>query len=163
MPAKRFFQVIAIVGCGLLSLFISFGNITDYWTNFEFVKHVMLMDTIFPESSIKYRAIQNPFFHHFAYIFIIVTESLMTFFFLRGSFRMYRSINSDQSIFFHAKKDAYIGLTLGIALWFIGFEVIAGEWFGMWQSSAWNGLQSANRIVIFFGLCYIMLAIEKEK
>jgi predicted small integral membrane protein len=48
---------------------------------------------------------------------------------------MFRKINSDAGTFQHSKNWAVAGITLGIIIWFIGFEVIGGEWFSMWQST----------------------------
>ncbi len=163
MHTKRYVQLITVFGIGLLSLLISLGNITDYWTNFEFVKHVLMMDTIFPDSTIKYRSITSPILHHIAYIIIILMEAMMSVLLLSSTFSMYKAIHLNEPLFKKAKKNAFIGITIGIALWFIGFEVIGGEWFGMWQSTTWNGLSSANRIVLVFGLCYMMLSLEVEK
>ena len=46
---------------------------------------------------------------------------------------------------------------------FGGFEVIGGEWFAMWQSSQWNGLGSAERIVSFLVLSLILLHMKEEE
>lgn len=40
----------------LVSLLV-FGNVTDYGTNFEFVRHVIMMDTIFPTAPIAWMLI----------------------------------------------------------------------------------------------------------
>lgn len=154
--------VISVIGCGLLSLMVSFGNITDYWTNFEFVKHVLSMDTIFPDSKVKYRSIENSSLHHTFYIFIIAAELIISYFILSGSLKMLININKEPSRFQQSKKDSFIGIALGIALWFIGFEVIGGEWFSMWQSSIWNGLNSANRIVVFYAITYMLMLIPEK-
>ena len=61
---------------GLLVSLVAFGNLTDYDTNFAFVQHVLLMDTVFPSSTIRYRAITNLALHHAAYALIIATEIL---------------------------------------------------------------------------------------
>jgi predicted small integral membrane protein len=42
---------------------------------------------------------------------------------------------------------------IGFFVWFVGFLVIGGEWFQMWQSPIWNGQQPAFRFVV------IMLAV----
>lgn len=150
---------IAVLGCGLLCLLIAFGNITDYGTNFEFVKHVLSMDSIFPNSGVKYRAIPQTSMHHFAYILIIALESAMAFYLLKGAFNLYRGIHQPAAAFSSAKKNAFIGICLGICLWFIGFIVIGGEWFSMWQSTTWNGLGSADRIITFTMLTFIALIV----
>ena len=53
-----------------------FGNVTDYAINFTFVQHVLSMDTIFPNSTIRYRAITTPALHHAAYAIIMAGELL---------------------------------------------------------------------------------------
>lgn len=32
---------------------------------------------------------------------------------------------------------------MGFLVWFLGFMVVGGEWFAMWQSSTWNGQDAA--------------------
>jgi predicted small integral membrane protein len=50
-------------------------------------------------------------------------------------------------------------LTVGFVLWFLGFMVIAGEYFAMWQSKEWNGQEAAARItaVILAVLIFVSL------
>jgi predicted small integral membrane protein len=61
---KRLALFVAVAGSGLLTLLIAFSNITDYATNFEFVKHVLSMDSIFENSTVKYRSITSDGLHH---------------------------------------------------------------------------------------------------
>ena len=150
---------IAVLACGLLCLLIAFGNITDYGTNFEFVQHVLSMDTIFPNSTVKYRALPQSAMHHTGYLTIILMEAAMAFYFLKGAFDLFRGIKETPALFSERKKNAYIGICIGITLWFIGFIVIGGEWFSMWQSSIWNGLGSADRISTFFMLTFVSLMV----
>jgi predicted small integral membrane protein len=152
---------LATTGCGLLSLIIAFGNMTDYGTNFEFVRHVLMMDTLFPNSTVTYRSLQYPLIHHAAYIAIIATEAIMAYFLLSGGYALIKSIKAGSEAFQSAKKNAYTGISIGILLWFIGFIVIGGEWFSMWQSQSWNGLGSADRIITFFMLTYLSLLISE--
>ena len=51
------------------------------------------------------------------------------------------------------------GLVVGFGLWFFGFMVVAGEYFLMWQSKAWNGQEAAFRIAteMLGGLIFITL------
>jgi predicted small integral membrane protein len=65
----------------------------------------------------------------------------------------------DKEKFNSSKKNAYIGISLGIILWFVGFSVVGGEWFSMWQSADWNGLEPADRITTFFMLTYLALVV----
>jgi hypothetical protein len=63
-----------VAAIALLVSLVAFGNLTDYDTNFVFVQHVMSMDTIYPFSTIRYRAISAPALHHAAYALIIAAE-----------------------------------------------------------------------------------------
>jgi predicted small integral membrane protein len=156
---KRSGIFFAVLGCGLLTLIIAFSNITDYNTNFEFVKHVLSMDSIFENSTVKYRSITNNTIHHLAYLFIITLELSMAYFFITSAIQLYQHRENSNELFNLAKKNAYIGVSLGILLWFIGFTVVGGEWFSMWQSNDWNGLAPADRIVSFFMLTYLALVV----
>ena len=65
---------------------------------------------------------------------------------------------------FHAAKNwAVAGIIAGIIIWFLGFEVIGGEWFAMWQSTQWNGLGSAERIVNFLVMALILLHLKETE
>jgi predicted small integral membrane protein len=156
---KRLALFIAVAGSGLMTFLIAFSNITDYATNFEFVKHVLSMDTIFENSTVKYRSITHDGFYHAAYIFIIAFETAMAYFFITSTIQMYTQLKGDKEKFNSSKKNAYIGICLGLVLWFVGFTVIGGEWFSMWQSADWNGLDPADRITTFFMLTYLALVI----
>ena len=156
---KRSGIFFAVLGCGLLTLIIAFSNLTDYSTNFEFVKHVLSMDSIFENSSVKYRSITNNPIHHLAYIFIITLELSMAYFFITSAVQLYLQRKNSKEQFNLAKKNAYIGVSLGILLWFIGFTVVGCEWFSMWQSNDWNGLAPADRIISFIMLTYLALVV----
>lgn len=158
----RIAKIVSIFAIGIMALLIVIGNTTDYFTNYYFVQHVMKMDTIFPDSNIHYRSINNPILFHAGYIFIIIMEMMMTFCCLRGSWLLIKNLRSD-AIKFHASKNwSVAGILLGIIIWFLGFEVVGGEWFAMWQSPTWNGLGSAERIVSFLVLTLILLQAKDE-
>ncbi|MBI2730279.1 MAG: DUF2165 domain-containing protein [Sphingobacteriales bacterium] len=161
--AFRIGKITAVMGIGLMALLIAAGNITDYYSNYYFVEHVMKMDTIFPNSDIHYRAVQSPVLYHTSYILLIAMEGFMTFSCFKGVFSMYKKRKSTAVDFHAAKKWAVYGLISGIAIWFIGFEVIGGEWFGMWQSTQWNGLYSADRILTFITLVFISIQLKDEE
>ena len=77
MIAIRAAKVATVAAIALFASLVTFGNVTDYNTNFVFVEHVMSMDTIFPFSTIKYRAITDPMLHHAAYALIIAAEAVI--------------------------------------------------------------------------------------
>jgi predicted small integral membrane protein len=127
---------------------VTFGNLTDYGTNFAFVQHVMAMDTIFATSSIKYRAITDPAVHHAAYGLIIAAQATISALCWAGVFRLVRRVRDDAARFNRSKDLIVVALTLGFLLYQLGFVTIGGEWFGMWMSQQWNGVPSAFRFVV---------------
>src|SRR5215211_3016118 len=74
MIAIRAAKIVLVAAIALFASLVAFGNLTDYNTNFVFVQHVLSMDTVFPFSTITYRAITSPALHHAAYALIIGAE-----------------------------------------------------------------------------------------
>ena len=136
MLALRASKAALVAAVALFASLVTFGNLTDYDTNFVFVQHVLSMDTIFPFSTIKYRAITSPALHHAAYAFIIAAEAATAVLCWIGAAALARRLRADAAAFNRAKACAVLGLTLGFLLWQVGFMSIGGEWFGMWQSKA---------------------------
>ena len=142
---------------GILSFLIVLGNTTDYYTNYHFVEHVLKMDTTFANSRIHYRSLDNPILFHASYGLIILLEMSMCVCCLRGSWLLVKHVKSDSITFQASKNWAVAGITIGILVWFLGFEAVGGEWFAMWQSTSWNGLSSAERMVSFLMLTLLLL------
>jgi predicted small integral membrane protein len=148
MLALRAAKVVLVAAIALFATLVAFGNITDYGTNLAFVQHVLAMDTIFPGSTIHYRAITSPALQHAAYALIIAAEVATAVLCWIGAWQLLRRIRADAATFHRAKTFAVLGLLLGFLLWQVGFMSIGGEWFGMWQSAQWNGVPSAFRFVV---------------
>src|SRR5690606_6030581 len=86
----RYSKILLVASIALFATLTAFGNITDYGSNFAFVQHVLLMDTIFPEATIRYRAIQSPALHHAAYLLITALEALTAILCWVGAWRLLR-------------------------------------------------------------------------
>ena len=138
---------------------VAFGNVTDYNTNFAFVQHVMSMDTIYPFSPIRYRAISAPALHHAAYAVIITAEAATAVLCWIGAILLATKIRADAGAFNRAKTFSIAGLAVGFLLWQVGFMSIGGEWFGMWQSQQWNGVPSAFRFLMTIIAVLIFVAM----
>ena len=158
----RLAKTILVAGIGVLGFLILVNNITDYYTNYFFVEHVLKMDTVFPESNVQYRRVNNSILFHAGYIVIILMEFIMTFCCLKGGWQMIRQIKSDAQNFHAAKNWSIAGIIVGILVWFIGFQVIGGEWFVMWQSPTWNGLAAAERMLSILILVLILLHFKDQ-
>ena len=163
MIAIRAAKVATVAAVALFASLVTFGNVTDYNTNFAFVEHVLAMDTIFPFSTIKYRAITSPALHHAAYDLIIAVEAVIALLCWAGAAALVRRLRADAAAFNRAKTFAVLGLTLGFLLWQVGFMSIGGEWFGMWQSQQWNGVPSAFRFVVTIIAVLIFVAMPDQE
>jgi len=91
MLILRLSKIALIVAIALFASLVSFNNITDYGTNFAFVHHVFLMDTVFPNATTRYRAIELPLLlHHLGYIGIIAAETATALLCWWGALRLWR-------------------------------------------------------------------------
>ena len=152
----RLSKIAVIAAIALFFTLVVFNNTTDYYSNYFFVKHVLSMDTTFEGNNGMWRAVTNPTVHHIFYIGIIIAEALAAFLCWKGAIGLFKS-RHDLAAFKAHKGPAIYGLTLGILIWFVGFVAIGGEWFLMWQSTKWNGIEAAFRIVAVCGIALVYL------
>lgn len=157
----RLTKALMALSFGGFAAVVVFGNLTDYQSNFNFITHVLSMDTTYPGNTIMYRALTAPWIHHAAYWTIIATETVVMCLCLKGGLDMLKRLSADAEAFHESKKTAIMGLLLGILLWFFGFQAIAGEWFGMWMSK-WNGLPDATRLCITLYAMLIFIAMKND-
>jgi predicted small integral membrane protein len=75
---------------------------------------------------------------------------------------MARQLRAKAQLYQHTKSMAVAGLTLGFLLFEGGFVGVGGEWFGMWQSHSWNGVQSAFRVVMTMLGVLIFVSLKDE-
>ena len=151
----RISKIILISSIGCLALLVAVNNVLDYESNFRFVQHVMSMDTVYPDNTLRYRAITAPALHTLVYVIIISSEFATAILCLLGALQLLKQIGSDPLTFNRTKSLSVLGLTAGFMLWFLGFVVVGGEWFCMWQSPDWNGQESAFRFVA----CIVLVLI----
>ena len=157
----RLSKALLVCSIALFASLVVFGNITDYKTNFEFVQHVLMMDTIFPDATIKYRALEQDWIHILGYIFIIAGEALVAILCWIGGIKLINLRNATADQFNSAKTISIIGLTVGYLVWQVGFMTIGGEWFGMWMSDTWNGKDNAFQFFTTILLILIYL-VQKD-
>lgn len=158
----RLSKIILMATISLWIALVAFGNLTDYDSNWVFVQHVLAMDTIFPGAGIHYRAIHSPSLQRLAYALIIATEVLAASLCALGTWRMWRERGAAAGDFRRARRMAVAGLCLGLLLWLGGFMAFGGEWFGMWMSTQWNGLESAFRFVVVLLAAQVYLGSHDE-
>ncbi|AZE54504.1 putative membrane protein [Pseudomonas synxantha] len=139
----RYAKIILVVMLAAFAALAAFNNLTDYTSNFNFVQHVLSMDTTFPGNAAMWRAINVPWLWHAAYWLIIAGEALTAVLLAGGALMLWRTGHRSGQQFNRAKGCSVAGLTAGLLVWFFGFMVIGGEWFLMWQSQEWNGQNAA--------------------
>lgn len=154
-------KTLLVLSVAFFATLVVFNNLTDYNSNFQFVSHVLLMDTTFPDNAAMWRAIDSPALHHVAYVSIILVEAAVAVLCWLGGYRLLRVVRGPG--FNRAKSMAIAGLTLGILLWFTGFMTVGGEWFLMWQSEVWNGQAAAFRLVAILGVVLIYLVLPDDE
>jgi predicted small integral membrane protein len=135
---------------------VAFNNVVDYGSNWAFIQHVLAMDTVFPDSTLKSRAITDPGLAMFAYWAIIGWEVATAAILIAASIGLAASCRAPQR-FTQAKSLAVLGLTMGLLLYGFGITIVGGEWFAMWQSKVWNGLDSAARFILLDGIVLAIL------
>lgn len=148
MLITRAAKIAMCLAIALFCLLVSFDNIISYGANYEFVRHVLSMDTTLPTNELRIRAITDPTLWRVAYASIIAAEGATGLLFLFGAVGMLRALRSPGAVFDRAKRFAVAGALLAFLVWFFGFMVVGGEWFDMWQSPAWNGQQAAFRFYV---------------
>jgi predicted small integral membrane protein len=132
------------------------GNVSDYGANFAFVEHVLRMDTVFPGSALVWRALASPLAHHAFYALIIAWEALAAAFLWMGVLRLSRGARGGGA-YLAARRFAAVALVSGLLLWLVAFVTVGGEWFLMWQSKTWNGLDAAGRNFTIQALVLLVL------
>ena len=65
---------VMVASLALFALLVTFDNLTDYDTNYAFVRHVLSMDTTFPGNALLYRHITSPALWQVGYALIIVSR-----------------------------------------------------------------------------------------
>ncbi|MFI9255598.1 DUF2165 domain-containing protein [Streptomyces sp. NPDC053069] len=139
---------------GILALYIALvalGNITDFGTNQQFVRHVLAMDTTFKDEDLMWRAITSTALQDTAYVLIIVWETVAALVLVWGTYLWARRKDDDL-----ARRVSTYGLLMLLLLFGAGFIAIGGEWFSMWQSKTWNGLDAATRVFLLAGVALIV-------
>lgn len=158
----RLSKVVLVWSVAFFASLVAFNNLTDYDSNFTIIKHVLTMDTTFPDNNGLWRAIESSVVHHMIYGVIILTEFVIAGLCGLGGWRLVKNIKHPAA-FNQAKSLAILGLTLGFILWFTGFMTIGGEWFLMWQSEVANGQQAAFRLVMIIGVALVYLTQADEE
>jgi predicted small integral membrane protein len=153
----RISKICLMAGIALFFTLVVFNNTTDYNSNFQFVRHVLMMDTTFPGNHGMWRAITSPALHTAFYLSIICWESLTMLVSWAAVVRLAAARTHGGDRFTQAKSTAVAALTMGLLLWLVAFLSVGGEWFLMWQSATWNGQEAAFRMFCVLGVVLLYM------
>jgi predicted small integral membrane protein len=150
-------KLLLVLGVALYYSLVVFNNTTDYDSNYQLVRHVLMMDSTFPANHGMWRAMNSPVWHTAFYLSVIAWESTAMVLAWWGGIRLARALRAPAAVFNQAKKLAIAALTLGLLMWLVAFLSVGGEWFLMWQTKAWNGQDAAFRMFTVIGLVLLLV------
>jgi predicted small integral membrane protein len=153
----RVAKVLLVFAVALFYTVVVFNNITDYNTNYQFVRHVLMMDSNAMGNHEMWRATNSPVWHTAFYISIICWESLVMLLCWWGGVRLTGALSATAPMFVQAKRVSVAALTLALLMWLVAFLTVGGEWFLMWQSKTWNGQDAAFRMFTVIGIILLLL------
>jgi predicted small integral membrane protein len=154
---SRLAKTLLVAASAFFYTLVVFNNLTDYSLNYQFVDHVLLMDSTFPGNHAMWRAIHPRWIRTAFYNSIIAWEVISMLLTWGGTARLLRAIGNTATEFQSAKRLAIAGLTVGMLMWLGAFLTIGGEWFLMWQSRSWNGQDVACRMFLVQGVILLLL------
>ncbi|MFE1800776.1 MULTISPECIES: DUF2165 domain-containing protein [unclassified Streptomyces] len=160
MAAARALPITATLLTGTVALYITlvaFGNITDFGTNQQFVRHVLAMDTTFKDDDLMWRAVESKALQDAAYVAIIAWETVAALVLILGTVQWVRRDVA------RARRTSTAGLLMLMLLFGAGFLAVGGEWFAMWQSEDWNGLDAAMRVFLLSSVVLIVIHLPVDR
>jgi predicted small integral membrane protein len=162
MIVVRLSKCLLVLAVAFFYTLVVFNNTTDYNSNYQFVRHVLQMDSTFPGNNGMWRAMNQPSIHTIFYLSVIVWEAVTAALGWWAGIAMLRAIRLPGARFQGAKTLAIAALTLGMLMWFVAFLSVGGEWFLMWQSKVWNGQDAAFRMFVVLGIVLLYQVMPEQ-
>lgn len=150
-------KLLLLSAIALFYTLVVLNNTTDFDSNYQFVRHVLMMDTTFPGNKGMWRAMTNPFWHLSFYFSIIVWEIVTMILSWWGAISLLRNLRGTPAAFNAAKRIPIVALTLGMLMWLVAFLTVGAEWFLMWQSHTWNGQEAAFRMFVVIAIVLLLM------
>ncbi|MFF4183629.1 DUF2165 domain-containing protein [Streptomyces sp. NPDC001691] len=156
LPALPLAAALLTATVALYIALVAFGNITDFDTNRQFVRHVLAMDTTFKDPDLMWRAITSGTLQDIAYVLIIAWETVAALVLIAASAAWLTGLRRRSGLG-RARRLSTLGLLMMLLLFGAGFIAVGGEWFAMWQSKSWNGLDAAARNFMMAGVVLVVV------
>jgi predicted small integral membrane protein len=152
-------KMLLVFGIAFFYALVVLNNLSDYNSNYQFIRHVLMMDSTFAGNHGMWRAMNSPAVHTAFYLAIIAWEVVTMLLCWWGGFRLAQTLRGSATTFHQAKRVAVIALTLSLLMWLFAFISVGGEWFLMWQSKTWNGQDAAFRMFTVVGIVLLFLVL----
>lgn len=159
----RLSKIALVISVAFLLTITVINNISDYRMNFQFVKNVMSMNSVYLHNQDSWRAITSPALHHLFYWIIISWQAAAALLCWWGAYRCWQTVKDSAKVFHQAKAVAIGGLTLVLLMWMVAFLGVGGQWFLMWQSELWNDQEMAFRMVTAIGIILVFLSLPERE
>ena len=140
-------KLLLLAGVAFFYSLVVFNNLTDFDSNYQLVRHVLMMDTTFPGNQGMWRALTSSAADYSFYIVIILWEIVTAILLWLGCVALLRAIRCPAMNFEAAKRIPVIALTLSLL---------------MWQSHAWNGEETAFRDFTMVGIVLLVFMFPER-
>ena len=150
-------KLLLLCGIALFYTLVVLNNTTDFDSNYQFVRHVLMMDSTFPGNKGMWRALDAPVWHLSFYFSIIGWEIVTMILSWWGSVALLQNLRNSAAEFNVAKRIPIVALTLSMLMWLVAFLSVGAEWFLMWQSHMWNGQEAAFRMFVVVGIVLLLI------
>src|SRR5580658_7958994 len=110
-------KLLLLAAIALFYTLVVLNNTTDFDSNYQFVRHVLSMDSTFPGNKGLWRALPSPAFHLAFYWGIIAWEIATSILLWWGVARLLRALRLPAVAFNAAKGVPIIALTLSLLMW----------------------------------------------
>lgn len=153
----RLAKVALLAAVAVFYTLVVFNNLTDFDSNWQFVRHVLSMDSTFPGNHGMWRALPSTRVEMAFYFSIIAWEIVTTLLLWWGVVSLAKAVRGPAAAFSLAKRIPVVALTLSLLMWLVAFLSVGAEWFLMWQSKTWNGQEAAFRMFTVVGLVLLLV------
>jgi predicted small integral membrane protein len=158
----RTMKLLLLCGVAFFYTLVVFNNTTDFNSNYQFVRHVLMMDSTFPGNRGMWRALDAPFWHLSFYFSVIAWEMVTTILCWWGAVALLKALCKPVAEYNAAKRIPVLALTLSMMMWLVAFLSVGAEWFLMWQSHTWNGQEAAFRMFMVVGVV-LLITLQEDK
>jgi hypothetical protein len=139
---------------------VAFDNITNpvnpNGSNWPFVKGVISGDGEPANTGFEWRFSNAAWFQAAVYVLVIAGESLAGITLLAAGIGGLRG-SANCPRWSRAQRLTYVGGLLGLAVFFMGFTTVGGNWYIMFLNRKWNGLDPAFQNSVMTAMMLVLV------